>query len=99
MDVGHLEVDEALELVGVANEYLLGELKLFVERFVISSKAVDEENVFFVLDTSEHFDAHELRYHCVGLLAQSTNTSAEFNQQLAALPPHLQTAIRERQDC
>lgn len=98
VDVGHLEVDEALELVGVANEYLLGELKLFVERFVISSKAVDEENVFFVLDTSEHFDAHELRYHCVGLLAQSTNTSAEFNQQLAALPPHLQAAIRERQD-
>jgi hypothetical protein len=96
VDLSKLEVDEALELVGVANEYMLAELKLFVERFVIVSGAVDEENVFYVLDMSDHFDAHELRYHCIGLLATSTNDSPAFQQQLAALPSHLTQAIRER---
>lgn len=97
-----MEVDLALEMVGIANEYLLTDLKFFVERFIImNDDAVDEENVFFVLEASDHYSAHELRYHCIDLIARNADawaiTGDTRSQQVASLPRHLRQVIKERQ--
>jgi hypothetical protein len=101
VDLRNLEVNQALEVVGVANEYLLPDLKFFLERYIISSDAVDKDNVFYVLEMSEHFDARELSYHCVGLIANDgdswARSSAEIRKQLEALPDHIKQALRQRQ--
>jgi hypothetical protein len=79
----------------------LPDLKFFLERFIISSDAIDEDNVFYVLEMSEHFDAHELSYHCVGLIANNGDSWARLNaqvgKQLEDLPDHIKQAIRQRQ--
>lgn len=100
MDLANLDVDLALEVLGVVSEYLLTDLKFFIERYIIATDAVDDENVFFVLEVSDHYNARELRYHCVGIIAEHVETwdreGDQRSTQVAALPHYLRRAIKER---